>query len=57
VIISKLGEGSYAAKACTDYSETVNGNVYDDWFRPSMDGTELDVPEPARSRNWRIIIH
>lgn len=28
-------KGTYAAKACADYSIKVNGIVYDDWFLPS----------------------
>ena len=34
-------KGIYAAKACADYSITVNGVVYDDWFLPSKN--ELDL--------------
>ena len=31
--------GSYAAQVCSDYSVTVNGEYYDDWYLPSK--TEL----------------
>ena len=34
-------KGIYAAKACADYSITVDGVVYDDWFLPSKN--ELDL--------------
>ena len=33
--------GAYAAKACDDYSITVNGVVYDDWFLPSSEELAL----------------
>ncbi len=36
-IVSKGGSGTYAAKACSDYSVTVNGVVYDQWYLPSGD--------------------
>ena len=32
---------TYAAKACSDYSITVDGTVYDDWFLPSKDELNL----------------
>jgi uncharacterized repeat protein (TIGR02543 family) len=34
-ITSELGEGSYAAKVCADYSLNSYGIPYDDWFLPS----------------------
>lgn len=34
-------KGTYAAKACDDYSITVGGVVYDDWFLPSKDELNL----------------
>lgn len=34
---SGKSKGEYAAKVCDDYSITVDGTVYDDWFLPSMD--------------------
>jgi uncharacterized repeat protein (TIGR02543 family) len=40
-IVAKLGAGTYAAKACAEYSTTVNGVVYDDWFLPSKDELNL----------------
>jgi len=40
-IFSVLGNAAYAAKACIDYSVTVNSVEYDDWFLPSWD--ELDL--------------
>jgi len=36
-IVAELGEGSYAAKTCADYTVTVDGVDYDDWFLPSKD--------------------
>ena len=38
---SGTDKGIYAAKACDDYSITVNGVVYDDWFLPSKDELAL----------------
>ena len=35
VIIAELGDGSYAAKVCADYSLIFHGIEYDDWFLPS----------------------
>ena len=36
LIISAQGNtGTYAAKACADYSVTVDGVAYDDWYLPS----------------------
>lgn len=37
LITSLNGAGSYAAKICEDYTITVNGVSYDDWFLPSKD--------------------
>ena len=37
IILSQGNTGSYAAKLCADYSLTVNGVVYDDWYLPSID--------------------
>ena len=37
VIVAKQGVGSYAAQACDDYSVTVDGVTYTDWFLPSKD--------------------
>lgn len=36
-LVKAMGETVYAAKACSDYSTTVDGVVYDDWFLPSKD--------------------
>lgn len=33
--------GNYAAKVCADYSVTVDGKVYDDWYLPSA--CELNI--------------
>lgn len=42
VMISTMqGPGSYAARLCEDYSATVNGEYYDDWYLPSL--TELNL--------------
>ncbi|MCX5793463.1 MAG: DUF1566 domain-containing protein [Elusimicrobia bacterium] len=36
VIVSTMPHGSYsAAQVCADYSATVNGEYYDDWYLPS----------------------
>jgi uncharacterized repeat protein (TIGR02543 family) len=40
-IVAKLGAGTYAAKACANYSVTVKGIVYDEWFLPSIDELNL----------------
>jgi hypothetical protein len=40
IIASQGNSGSYAAKLCADYSVTVDGVFYDDWYFPSMN--ELD---------------
>ena len=37
VIVAIQGTGSYAAKLCDDYSVTVGGVTYTDWFLPSKD--------------------
>ena len=34
-------KGEYAAKACADYSVSVDGVVYDDWFLPSKNELNL----------------
>ncbi|MBT7896859.1 MAG: DUF1566 domain-containing protein [Flavobacteriales bacterium] len=36
-IIAAQGSGSYAAQLCADYTVTVGGNTYNDWFLPSKD--------------------
>jgi pyruvoyl-dependent arginine decarboxylase (PvlArgDC) len=36
-IVAIQGAGGYAAKVCDDYSVTVDGVIYDDWFLPSKD--------------------
>ena len=36
-IIVSQGSGSYAAKLCDDYSVTVDGVLYHDWYLPSKD--------------------
>ncbi len=40
IIASQGNTGSYGAKLCADYSVTVDGVVYDDWYFPSL--IELD---------------
>lgn len=40
VLISFFGDGSYAAKVCDEYSVTVGGVEYNDWFLPSIDELE-----------------
>ncbi|WP_366186307.1 DUF1566 domain-containing protein [Flavobacterium ovatum] len=68
LIISSNTESSptnYAAKICADYSITVNGTVYDDWFLPSYDemlkiyqnkssigGLYYDSTNSANKSNW-----
>jgi len=37
LIVAKLGDGDYAAKACDDLVITNNNVAYDDWFLPSKD--------------------
>ena len=37
IIVSQLNTGSYAAKLCADYTVTVGGVTYDDWYLPSKD--------------------
>ncbi len=53
-----LNDGTVAAKICTDYIESQNGVIYDDWFLPSRDEigllfnvlikTEYDVDEAEK---------
>jgi len=40
-IIQVLGADAYAAKACSDYSNQIDGIVYNDWFLPSSDELTL----------------
>ncbi len=35
IIVTTIGEGSYAAKACDDYTVTVDGITFTDWYLPS----------------------
>jgi hypothetical protein len=37
IISSQINTGSYAAKLCADYSLTVDGFTYTDWYLPSKD--------------------
>jgi hypothetical protein len=37
MIIASQGNFNYAAKICAEYSVTVDGVVYDDWYLPSKD--------------------
>ena len=42
VTISTMqGSGSYAAQVCADYTATVNGEYYDDWYLPSRAELQL----------------
>ena len=41
-------KGTYAAKACADYSQSYLGVVYDDWFMPSFEEIKLF----ANSYTW-----
>ncbi|MDO8804089.1 MAG: DUF1566 domain-containing protein, partial [Elusimicrobiota bacterium] len=41
MITTTTGPGSYAARLCADYSTTVNGVYYDDWYLPSRDELTL----------------
>jgi hypothetical protein len=68
LIIASNTESSptnYAAKICADYSTTVNGTLYDDWFLPSYDemlkiyqnkssigGLYYDSTNSANKSNW-----
>lgn len=36
-------EGTYAAKACDDYSVVVDGVTYDDWYLPCRDQLEIVI--------------
>ncbi|MGB5321206.1 MopE-related protein [Lutimonas sp.] len=45
-IISFYGDGYYAAKICDEYSVTVGGVEYNDWFLPSID----ELEEMARNK-------
>jgi hypothetical protein len=37
IIATQGTTASYAAKICADYSVTVDGIVYDDWYFPNLD--------------------
>jgi hypothetical protein len=68
LIIASNTESSptnYAAKICSDYSTTVNGTLYDDWFLPSYNemlkiyqnkssigGLYYDSTNSANKSNW-----
>ena len=46
VMISTMQHtGSYAAQVCADYSVTINGEYYDDWYLPSKYELSLLYPQ------------